>query len=77
MNLDLKEMSTQLKIERFRAMDDIIRFGETNADKFYVIISGVVSVAIPNYQNIPKWLEKHTEFNKLKEWKVNNLDSKI
>lgn len=44
----MRELCGQMKLERFKAMDKIIKFGETNATKFYLIISGVVSVEIPN-----------------------------
>jgi signal-transduction protein with cAMP-binding, CBS, and nucleotidyltransferase domain len=77
LNLDLRELSAQLKLEKFRAMETIIEYGEKNADKFYIIISGVVSVSIPNMQNIPNWFDKYAEYQKLKEWKQKAMSSKI
>jgi hypothetical protein len=40
--LDMRDLCGKLKLERFHAMDDIIKFGDTGARKFYILVSGVV-----------------------------------
>ena len=57
-------------------MDEIIKFGDTDARKFYLIVSGVVQVEIPNMQNIYGWLGKWKDYQKLLEWEEKVFDPK-
>ena len=44
---EVKELASNLRFQKFKAMEEIITFGEVGHE-YFLLIKGVVSVLIPN-----------------------------
>jgi signal-transduction protein with cAMP-binding, CBS, and nucleotidyltransferase domain len=67
------DLASNLYLKSFKGLDKVIDFGQSG-DEFFIIISGVVNVLVPDYTSIPDFGVKWKDYKILKEWKETVFD---
>lgn len=73
--MEMREIASHLTFRRVGGLENIVEYGD-EANHFYIIIKGVVSIFIPNPE-IADWSVKRRDYLKLLDWKKNQLDPRI
>ena len=65
---DLRDLTNALKYEQVARGERAFTYGD-QAEYFYIVVKGLVSVNLPNYGKIEDWETQWTQYKKLQDWK--------